>query len=168
MQIFVRIIYNLVIALLVSFAVGFGISVFYPAPPEPAQTYIPPCAPTIPLNGASNNQSIAQPCSTGSGYVDPYLKYQSDLKIYYGWVGEIGMAFAVIFAVVGILLYFKLPFFSPGFTFGALGIFFYSLNRAVSSANSRLEFAIVIVALIMVLIEGYIFFLRGKVNNTSS
>jgi len=165
LQNLIKIIYNLVIAAFLVFLVSFGISAFY-SPPPTAPIYVTPCEvmPLIPKTPNAPLPINTPNCGTSTNYNQLQQEYQDKLNEYKGNIAIISIVSAVVFAGIGILLYYILRQFSTGLLLGSLFTSYYSIIQSVASNNMKLQFVIVLVGFIMTLIVGYILFGFKKKN----
>src|SRR5579872_797489 len=109
MAILIKVIYNLVIAVLLAILVGVGITVFYTAPSAPDSNPCPAIAQPV-------GSGSSMPCEANSQ--NQYAGYQSNLQHYQGVVSGISLLCTLLFIAIGILFYYRLESFSAGFLLG--------------------------------------------------
>lgn len=146
-----KVIYVFFLGLLLSIAVGVGVTAFYPEPeaptyPDAAQDY----------SDASEQQQAQQE------YDKQLAEYNEKLNTYNRNVSLIVLGFAVAFLVVSLALHAKADVVSDGLLLGGLLSLIYSVFRGFNADDERYTFALVVVGIIIALVLGYFKFIKPQ------
>lgn len=148
----VKVIYSFFLGLLLACFVGFGINTFYPAPAAPAE----PNFGYVEKEGLNQAQQAVQ-----TAYEKDRHNYETNqLNPYNRNVSIIALGASVIFIALSLLLNKWNSTLADSAALGGIFTLIYSLGRAAAANNSGFSFAAVTIGLAMVLLLGYLRFVR--------
>lgn len=147
-----RLVYTFFVGLLLAIFVGVGIDTFYPGPTPPPY----PIA-TAPM---SEKVTTAEQDAANRNYELKMREYDASMQPYSRNVSIVALSAAVILLAVGMLFGKRIQFIADGVTLGGLFTLLYSLMRSFASQDSKNIFAVVAVALVVVLYLGYRRFIK--------
>lgn len=151
----VKILYKLFLGLMIALFVGFGAAVFYVSPKMP--TY-----PMALENVKTPETMTDEEIKLQSDYNQSMEKYQNDMKPYNRNLSGILIGIAVLLLVISLALLMKVDIVGDGVMFGGLFTLAYSLIRGFQTDDSKFQFIIVTVGLVMAIAIGYVKFIRPE------
>jgi len=134
----VKVLYKIFLALMISLFIGFGISVFYSAPKAP--------------NFSSTD------------YQKQYDEFRTEVENHSRNVSVIIIVISVILLVISLTALLSVDIMGDGFLLGGLFTLIYGIIRALLTGDSTYQFAAVSAGLLIVLILGYIKFIKQDKN----
>ena len=148
-----KILYKLFLAAMIALFVGFGISVFYPAPkaPEYPSTLIEKTDPQV---------QTAEDKKVLDDYDKANKQYQTDFENYSRTVSAVAIGVSILLLVISLTILLPVEMFGDGILLGGLFTLFYGIIRAFMSGDNKFQFIVVTLGLIVALLLGYIKFIR--------
>lgn len=152
----VKVLYKLFIALMIALFVGFGISVFYPEPkaPDYPQT----------LEYKTTPDMTVEQKQVQIDYDNQMKIYQQDFATHSRNVSAIAIGFSILILIISLTLLLKIEVIGDGILLGSLFTLLYGIIRGFMSDNSKFQFGVVTVGLVVGLVLGYIEFIRPLEN----
>lgn len=154
-----KLLYTLFLGLLIALFVGLGIDAFYPGPKMP----------DYPVSVETDMSKFG--CQISEEQKAEQVKYDQDMKNfndaskpYNRNVSIISLAFAIVILVASLTLFTKIKMMADGILLGGVFTAAYSIIRGLMSQDTKFRFLIVTFGLIIVLVLGYIKFIRPREN----
>ena len=147
----IKYIYSVFLGLLLAIFVGVGISVFYQ---QPAQPQYPTELTTIQKEPTTEQQEVEKK------YQLQQQAWDEQMKPYNRNVSLIALVAAVILVGISLAMGERAKVMADGIMLGGVFTLVYSLIRSFASTNTRYSFIVVTVALITVLVLGYVKIIR--------
>ncbi|MBU4099347.1 hypothetical protein KJ980_06890 [Patescibacteria group bacterium] len=156
-----KFIYTLFIGILLALFVGFGIAAFYEEPkyPEPpiSLRYSSPVYPETKESTAASRLKADQIKQ------DKLEKdFQKKISVYNRNVSVIALTAAIIYLIVSLTLTKHLMLLSDGLLLGGVFTLLYGIGRGFGSNDSKFQFIMVTIGLVISLVLGYIKFIKPK------
>jgi hypothetical protein len=148
MNIFIRLIYSLLIAAAVVTFIGVSIATFYPGPTAPAYPAVAPADTGKVVPSLNQNTSESQ-------YEKAFGQYQADLKVYNRNISIILMALAAVIVVLGLWLLNRSDIIGEGLALGGVGSSTYAIITASQADNRAVRFPTVTLFLASVIVVVY-------------
>lgn len=148
----IKVLYKLFLALMITLFIGFGIAVFYPSPKAPDY-------PTA-LEKASSDQLTTEQKQIESDYNIKQDKFQEDLSRYNRNVSAIIIGISILLLILSLTILLKVDLIGEGSLLSGLFTLLYGLGRGLATNDSKFQFLVVTIGLIVALILGYIKFIR--------
>jgi predicted histidine transporter YuiF (NhaC family) len=145
-----KVIYVFFLGLLLSIAVGVGVSAFYQQPEAPKYP------------GFSSSDTQEQRDDKQASYDKQLTEHTEKLNTYNRNVSLIVLGFAVTFLVVSMAIYSKADVVSDGLLLGGLISLIYSVIRGFNADDERYTFVLVVVGIIIALVLGYYKFIKPQ------
>ena len=152
-----KVAYTLFVAVLIALFVGFGLSVFYPGPKMPEY-------PTG--SNSYDKEPSAEQKQKQDEYQKQYEAYDDEVKSYNQTASTITLGVSVLLLVISLVFEKKIRIIANGILFGGLFTLIYSLGLGFMVDNRVYSFVVVSASLLLVLVLGYLKFLRPE--NVSS
>lgn len=148
----IRYIYTVFLGILLAVFVGVGIAAFYAPPLQPSSSFITPpfTAQNEKIMEAQQKQEQAQ-----------YKAFTHKDKMYSRNVSIISLGFAILFLIISLIVLSHITIFSDGFLLGSLSTLLYSITRGFGSDDSKYQFVVVAISLIIAVTVGYIKFIKS-------
>jgi hypothetical protein len=150
-----RFIYTLFIGILLALFIGLGISTFYEKPKEPdypsSLKYTRPMEPVDNPNGSYSAKIQREQEEYDSRWKE-YTKHQ---ETYMRNVSIIALISAIIVLTISLALVHNLLLISDGLLLGGVFTLLYSVGRSFQTQDTKFEFIVVTVGLIIALLLGY-------------
>lgn len=156
----IKAIYIVFIGVLTALLVGVGISAFYPSPKTPEELGAVRPYPAV-MKEESTPAAQMRMKEEGQNQIE-WRMYADAQKEYNLNVSIIATISAVVILVIGLVLSSKISLISDGFLLGSALTLLYSVGRSFSGGNSKVQFVIIAVGLIISLIVGYLKFVPTK------
>ncbi len=150
----VKVLYKLFIALMIALFIGFGISVFSPGPKMPDY-------PTE-LQYKGTSEMTAQEKDLQTRYDNDMKTYQTDLANYSRNVSAASIAFSIIILILSLTVLLHLEVIGDGVLLGSIFTLLYGIIRGFMTDNSKFQFGVVSIGLVVGLVLGYIEFVRPR------
>lgn len=150
----VQVLYKLFLALMVALFVGFGISVFYPAPDSPDYP--------VELQTKSSESFSAEQNNINDEFNQKQKIYLDQFPLYNRNVSAIAIGVSVILLTLSLTVLMAVAIIGDGVLFGGLFTLIYGIIRGFMSEDSKYQFVVVTVGLIIALALGYIKFIRPE------
>lgn len=147
--------YSLLLGIFLTFFVGIGINTFYTQP-----IYHEPPSCMVPVGKEVESVPMQQQCQK------EIEANQKRTNTYSQNVSLISLVAAVIYVAIGFLVLRSVKLFSSGFLFGSIFTLLYSLIRGLNSNNQIFSFLVVVVSLVLVMLIGYLRFVRTSSKTT--
>ncbi len=144
MNIFIRLLYSLLIAAAVVAFVGVGINTFYPSPKQPTDIVMPATDKAL---GPDQNQK--------DDYQQAWERYQAELSTYNRNVSIILMPLAAVAVIGGLWLRNRSDIIGEGVALGGVGNSIYSVIASSIADNRGLRFGAVTLFLASVIVVVY-------------
>lgn len=144
-----KVIYVFFLGLLLSIAVGVGVTAFYPEPE----------APKYPDFSTSDN---SQHNEKQAEYDKQLAEHTEKLNRYNRNVSLIVLGFAVAFLIVSLAIYSKADVVADGLLLGGLLSLIYSVIRGFNADDERYTFVLVVVGIAVALVLGYLKFIKPQ------
>ena len=159
-----RLIYTLFIGVFLAIFVGVGISAFYkgPTPPDMPAT-LKYCSPEIGQNAAK----FAEFKTQADAYDTLEKKFQKQLQVYNRNVSLIAILAATALVIVSLTFLRTILLISDGILLGGVFTLLYSVIRGFSAEDTRFQFFVVSVGLLISLVLGYIKFIKPTISSSS-
>jgi len=158
---FIRGVYVMVIGVLIVLLVIFGIEAFYPEPPYPeylsATRWLGPPPPYDSPEYGEWQQGQAE---EQQEWMKVYEAYRQEVAIHHRNIFFVVLPLGLVFAVGGTFIRRRLDIFGAGLILGGLGTMIYAI--AQHNLDSKLRFAGVAVALVVLIFVGYKAFLSSR------
>jgi uncharacterized membrane-anchored protein YhcB (DUF1043 family) len=148
-----KILYKLFLALMIALFIGFGIAVFYEAPKEPDYP--------VELQNAKNELTTEQKAVEKS-FEAQQRDYQDKFEIYSRNVSAIAIAFSIVLLIIGLMTFIKIEILRDGILFAGIMVLVYGIIRSFMSDNSKYQFAVVSIGLLITIILGYLKFIKEQ------
>lgn len=157
----IQFIYKLFIGVLLATTIGMGIATFYPAPvmPEhPAEKY--------PYSQPTKEHSTAAPAPEQirkqEEYDRKYRDYTQRQEHYSRNVALIAMGLSLAVLIVSLTVLTKADLIADGLILGGIFTLLYGIIGSFGSGEQKLIFLITLVSLLVVLVLGYIKFVKPE------
>jgi len=151
----VKILYKLFLGLMIALFVGFGAAVFYESPKQPDYP--------VELQNIKNPDTMTEAQKqTEKDYENQQRQWESEFKDYNRTLSGIVIALAVVLLVISLATLMHVDILGDGVLFGGLFSLGYGLIRGFMTDDSKFQFIIVTVGLIMAITLGYIKFIRPE------
>jgi len=149
-----QVLYKLFLALMLALFVGFGVAVFYTSPKAPEYP--------IELEGKITGEYTTEQKKIEADYNQLQREYQKEFMTYNRNVSAIILAFSILILILSLTVFAKIDIIGDGVLFGGLLILAYGIIRGLMSQESKYQFIVVSVGLIVTLALGYIKFLKPR------
>lgn len=147
----IRYIYSVFLGLLLAIFVGVGISVFYTQP----------TAPKFPTElNYQQKEPTTEEIQAQKAFDTKQQAWDEAMKPYSRNVSAMALIAAVAMVAVGLAMGERAKVLADGITLGGVFTLVYSLGRGFASTNTKYSFFVVTVALIIVIVLGYLHFVR--------
>lgn len=155
----VKVLYKLFLAVMIALFFGFGVAVFYQAPKAPE--YVGSVMEKDPNNLTAEQQKQRDDFDVAQ------KSYEKDFAEYNRNVSAIIIGISVLILIVSLTLLIQIEIIGDGVLLGGLFTLIYGMIRGLMSMDSRYQFGIVTLGLLIALSLGYIKFIRPekKANN---
>ena len=150
----VKVLYKLFLALMIALFVGFGISVFYTSPKAPNYP--------IELQSKSPDSFTAEQNKVNDEYNQQQKVYQDQFPSYSRNVSAIAIGVSIILLILGLTFLIGIGIIGDGVLFGGLFTLVYGIIRGFMSEDSKYQFIVVTIGLIIALALGYIKFIAPE------
>jgi len=147
----VKVLYKLFLALMIALFVGFGISVFYTSPKSPD-------FPTE-LQTKNPDSFTAEQNKINDEYNQQQQTYLDQFPLYSRNVSAIAIGFSILLLILSLTLLIGVEIIGDGVLFGGLFTLIYGIIRGFMSEDSKYQFIVVTVGLIIAVALGYIKFI---------
>lgn len=155
---FLKVVYIIFLALIITLFVGLGIAAFYDQPKEPQQ-------PNIMLQADSGKYPSVEQRQAEIDFEKAMKDYRDNkLGPYNRNVSIITLIAAVVFVTVGLLFAGRFLVLSDGLLLGGVFTLIYSIIRAANANNLKFTFLIVSIGLAVTIFLGFWKFLRKPKN----
>lgn len=141
-----RLLYTVFLGILLAIFVGVGVNTFYAGPKAPDYP--------VSLN-TYGKELTAEQAQLQRQFDQQQQTYEKAMKPYNRNVSMITLGAAVALLTVSLLFGHRIRIIADGIMFGGLFTLLYSLGRSFASQDSKYIFAVVSVALVLVLSLGY-------------
>ncbi|HLC43547.1 MAG TPA: hypothetical protein VJK08_00225 [Patescibacteria group bacterium] len=148
----VKVLYKLFLGIMVALFIGFGISVFYPAPTQPDY-------PTEIINTSPENIASAEK-KTNTDFNKAQKDYQQKFAVYRRNVSAIAVISSVVLLILSLMVLLNISIIGDGILLGGIFTLAYGIIRAFMSDSNKFQFGVVTIGLIVALTLGYWKFLR--------
>jgi hypothetical protein len=156
-----RFIYTLFIGILLSLFIGLGISTFYEKPKEPTPVAYPYTKPLPPQEMDSSYSAKMEQEQIEQN--KRWEAYSKQMEVYNRNVSMISITAAIIILIISLTLVHNLLLISDGLLLGGVFTLLYSIFRSFETKDSKFQFIIVSVGLIIALVLGYKKFIQPTV-----
>jgi len=151
----VKVLYKLFLGLMIALFVGFGVAVFYESPKQPDFP--------VELQNVKNPDTMtATEDQQQRDYENQQRQWEFEFKDYSRTVSGVVIGIAVILLVICLVMLMRVDILGDGVLFGGLFLLGYGLIRAFMTDDSKFQFIIVTVGLVMAVTLGYIKFIRPE------
>lgn len=148
----VKVLYKLFLALMIALFVGFGISVFYPAPKAPDY-------PTT-LERLEGKSMSEEQKKTEEEFLSQQKKFEKDFATYNRNVSAIIIGISILLLILSLTLLLPIEMIGDAVLLGGLFTLVYGIIRGLMTNDSKFQFIVVTVGLIVAIILGYIKFIK--------
>lgn len=148
-----RFIYTIFIGILLSLFIGLGISTFYEKPKEPTPVDYRYTKPLLPQEMDSSYSAKME-----QGQIEQNKRweaYSKQMETYTRNVSIISLAAAIIVLIISLALFQNLLLISDGLLLGGVFTLLYSVFRSFETKDSKFQFIVVTIGLIIALVLGY-------------
>ena len=147
-----NLIYVLFVGLLIAIFVGVGINTFYEPPEQPEYPY----------DYGYQEETSEEQIKLEKQYEKENDKYEKEAKEYYGNASVLAVSSSVVLIAFSIAYAKKIKTIGDGVMLGGLFTLLYSIGLGIASTNSKLNFGIVSVSLVVVIYLGYHRFIKTE------
>lgn len=157
-----KLIYTLFLGILLSVFVGMGVAAFYPEPKAPEypinikEPYVRPLG----ESGPAPAEETAEQKQARLDYDQQQKEYRTTSERYNRNVSLITLAGAIILLVASLGFAEKLKEVSDGILLGGVFTLIYSIGRGFAAGDTKYQFMLVTVGLLIAIILGYIKFIK--------
>lgn len=151
-----RLIYTLLLGVFLAIFVGVGISAFYKGPTYPDM----PAVLKYCSSEFKNTQQYSEFKVVAEKYDAQEKAYRTQELLYNRNVTIIAVIAAIILVVASLTLFKKILLIADGILLGGVFTLLYSIIRGFSAEDSKFQFFVVSIGLIISLVLGYIKFIR--------
>lgn len=150
----IKVLYKIFLAIMIALFIGFGISVFYPAPeaPEFSASY----------EIQKTEQMSAEQIAQQKKFDQDQKNFQEASAKYNRNISAIAIGISVLLLILSLLVLPEIEIMSDGTLFGGLLTLVYGMIRGMMSNDSKFQFIVVSIGLVIVLVLGYVKFIRKK------
>lgn len=149
----VKVLYKLFLGVMIALFFGFGIAVFYPAPKAPDYP--------IELQTAAEKFNTEQ-TQIQKDFETNQRNYEKDLASYSRNVSAIVIGISIILLALSLTVLLTVDIMGDGILFGGLFTLIYGIIRGFMSNESKFQFIVVTVGLIIAIALGYIKFIKAE------
>ncbi len=151
-----RLIYTLLLGVFLAIFVGVGISAFYKGPTYPDM----PAVLKYCTTEVKNAQQYSEFKKVAERFDIQEKSFRSNELLYNRNVTIIAVIAAIILVIASLTLFKKILLIADGILLGGVFTLIYSIIRGFSAEDSRFQFVVVTIGLIISLVLGYIKFIR--------
>lgn len=156
----VTVLYKLFLAVMISLFIGFGISVFYPAPKAPE--YPSALEKTGPSDLTEDQKKEERE------FAQRMDDYQKKFQDYNKNVSVIIIALSVLLLVISLSMLLSVDIFGDGVLLAGVFTLLYGMIRGIMSNNNQFQFIVVTIGLVLALVLGYYKFIRSDKKTAKS
>lgn len=147
----VKVLYKLFLALMVALFVGFGISVFYPSPKAPNYP--------VEFQNKSPESYTPEQNKVNDEYNQQQKVFLDQFPLYSRNVSAIAIGISILLLILSLTILMGVEIIGDGVLFGGLFTLIYGIIRGFMSNDSKYQFIVVTVGLVIALALGYIKFI---------
>lgn len=151
-----RLIYTLLLGVFLAIFVGVGISAFYKGPTYPDM----PAVLKYCTTEVKNAQQYSEFKKVAERFDMQEKSFRSNELLYNRNVTIIAVIAAIILVIASLTLFKEILLIADGILLGGVFTLIYSIIRGFSAEDSRFQFVVVTIGLIISLVLGYIKFIR--------
>jgi hypothetical protein len=159
-----RFIYTLFIGILLALFIGLGISAFYEKPKEPEYPnsikYARPIEPAV----SPDSTYSAKMLKEQEEYDKRWKDYNKIQETYNRNVSIIALTSAIVVLIISLTLVHNLLLISDGLLLGGVFTLLYSVGRSFQTQDTKFEFIVVSIGLVIALLLGYKKFIQPTTN----
>lgn len=149
---FLHLAYTVFIGILLAVFVGVGVAAFYEAPKPPEDTSFPAYAPSREPNQEEKDKAeVSQKA---------YSAHNKAMQTYNRDVAVIAITAAILLFIVSLTAIRTIPLISDGVLLGGILTLLYGIMRSFGANDSKFQFVVVTIGLVVALSLGYIKFVK--------
>lgn len=156
-----RLIYTLLLGVFLAIFVGVGISAFYKGPTYPEM----PSVLKYCTSDVKNAQEYIEFKKVAEKFDNQEKLYRTKELLYNRNVTIIAVVAAIILVIASLTLFKRILLIADGILLGGVFTLFYSIVRGFSAEDSKFQFFVISVGLIVSLVLGYIKFIKPSQKN---
>lgn len=150
----VKVLYKLFLAIMIALFVGFGVSVFYPTPKAPDYP--------MSLERIDGKTMTAEQKKVEDDYLSQQKEFEKQFAVYNRNISAIIIGISILLLILSLTLLLPIEIIGDAVLLGGLFTLVYGIIRGIMTQDSKFQFIVVTVGLVVAIVLGYVKFIKPK------